>query len=163
MAEAASLFLGVLPVVIEAVKSYQTVREKIRVFRHYSREVKRVQKEFRVREQMFLNECRLLLQLVVDERKTAAMIKDAHHELWKDEGLDVQLMWCLSGSYESCKDLIEIMLATVEEIENDLKCFDVISEQKTKVNITFHLASFTCHFCSVAFAIRLNRHARKNH
>lgn len=77
--EIAGLFFGVLPVVIEAVKHYRAVCQTFHTFRHYSREAKKIQKRLRVCQQVFMNECRLLLQLVVDDKTTSAMLNDEEH------------------------------------------------------------------------------------
>ena len=133
--EAAGLFLGVLPVVIEAVKAYHTTCEKIQIFRHYSREVERIRKQFRVRQRMFLNECHLLLQLVVDDDVTKAMLGDFEHSLWRDKDLNNQLNNYLSDSYQSCKDIVEDTQTILEDVGEELRCFDVIASEKLKVKL----------------------------
>lgn len=130
--EVVGLFLGVLPVVIEAVKAYHTTCEKIQIFRHYSREVERILKQFRVRQRMFLNECHLLLQLVVDDDGTKAMLGDFEHSLWRDKDLNNQLNNYLSDSYKSCKDIMEDTQTILEDVGEELRCFDVITSEKLK-------------------------------
>ena len=134
-AEVAGLFFGVLPVVIEAVKAYHTTCEKIRIFQHYSREVERIQKQFRVRQRMFLNECHLLLQLVVDDDVTKAMLGDFEHSLWRDKSLNNQLNNYLSDSYQSCKDIVEDTQTILEDVGEELRCFDAIASEKLKVKL----------------------------
>ena len=134
-AEVAGLFLGVLPVVIEAVKAYHTTCEKIQIFRHYSREVERIQKQFHVRQRMFLNECHLLLQLVVDDDVTKAMLGDFEHSLWRDKDLNNQLNNYLSDSYQSCKDIVEDTQTILEDVGEELGCFDAIASEKLKVKL----------------------------
>jgi hypothetical protein len=133
--EVAGLFLGVLPVVIEAVKAYHTTYKKIQNFRHYSREVERIQKQFRVRQRMFLNECHLLLQLVVDDDVTKAMLGDFEHSLWRDKDLNNQLNNYLSDSYQSCKDIVEDTQIILEDVGEELRCFDIIASEKLKVKL----------------------------
>ena len=133
--EVAGLFLGVLPIVIEAVKAYHTTCEKIQNFRHYSREVERIRKQFRVRQRMFLNECHLLLQLVVDDDVTKAMLGDFEHSLWRDKDLNNQLNNYLSDSYQSCKDLVEDTQTILEDVREELRCFDAIASEKLKVKL----------------------------
>ena len=133
--EVAGLFLGVLPVVIEAVKAYHATCEKIQIFQHYSREVERIQKQFRVRQRMFLNECHLLLQLVVDDDVTKAMLGDFEHSLWRDKDLNNQLNNYLSDSYQSCKDIVEDTQTILEDVGEELRCFDVIASEKLKVKL----------------------------
>ena len=134
-AEVVGLFLGVLPVVIEAVKAYHTTCEKIQIFRHYSREVERIQKQFCVRQRMFLNECHLLLQLVVDDDVTKAMLGDFEHSSWRDKDLDNQLNNYLSDSYQSCKDIMEDTQTILEDVGEELRCFDAIASEKLKVKL----------------------------
>lgn len=134
MAEVVGLVFGVLPIVIEAVKDYRAVCKAFRDFRHYSREVKRIHKGFRVCERMFSNEYRLLLELVVDDDDvTHSMLEDFEHDSWKDMKLIDRLKKHLGESYETSKDLVDDIRETLKEVDKGLKSFNVLTSRQQKV------------------------------
>jgi hypothetical protein len=66
--EVVGLVFGVLPILIETIKAYATVADGLHTFRHYSKETKNIALKLTVQHGIFLNHCRLLLQLVETER-----------------------------------------------------------------------------------------------
>ena len=133
--EAVGVVFGVLPILIEVVKSYTKVTDKIHIFRHYSREVKRRQVQLQVHKQIFHNECRLILRLVVeDDQEAKDMLDNALDERWKSKELNDQMNYCLKENFELCKSIIEGSQVIVEDLEVDLKKFDFFDEQKSKVD-----------------------------
>jgi hypothetical protein len=85
-------------------------------------------------ERVFLNECRLLLQLVAnDESSVACMLKDPGHSQWNSRALNDQLNQCLSDTYGSCKDIVEDICAILDGVDKILKSFEEIAAKKKKV------------------------------
>jgi hypothetical protein len=133
--EVVGVVFGVLPVLIEVVKSYAKVTDKIRTFRHYSGEVKSIQAQLRVHKQNFHNECRLILRLVVeDDQKVKDMLDNASDGRWQSKELNDQLNHCLRENFELCNSIIEGSKVILEDLEVDLKKFDFFDEQKSKVD-----------------------------
>lgn len=67
---------GILPILVEVVKSYCTVKEALNTFRRYSKEVRSVSLQLKVQTGIFLNHCRLLLCLVEDDQIAEDMLRD---------------------------------------------------------------------------------------
>ena len=133
--EAVGVLFGVLPILIEVVKGYARLSEKIHTFRHYSREVMSAQVRLKVCEQIFYNECRLLLRLVVeDDQKAMDMLEDALDERWQSKELNDKMKSCLKDNFELCTSIIVGSQMTLEDLEADLKKFDVLVEQKLEVD-----------------------------
>ncbi|OCL08618.1 hypothetical protein AOQ84DRAFT_406347 [Glonium stellatum] len=131
--EVVGVVFGVLPVLIEVVKGYARLSDKIHAFRHYSREVKSVQVQLRISKLIFHNECRLLLRLVVkDDQKVKDMVEDTSDERWRSKELNDQMAHVLKDNFDLCKSIIEASQVTLELLEADLKKFDVFVEQKLK-------------------------------
>ncbi|KAI9784902.1 MAG: hypothetical protein M1816_000597 [Peltula sp. TS41687] len=131
--EAVAFTLGVVPILIEAVKVYRSTADKIHTFRHYSREVDRIQRKFQTQKQFFLNECHQLLRLILNnDQKAKEMVENSTHDLWEDEELEEQLNNYLSGNYQACHNILEDTGGSLKEFEQELKCFDILRTRRTK-------------------------------
>jgi len=132
--EVAGVVLGVLPLIVGTLRAYHSAHGKLYPFRDCSKALKRIQTIFDVRKQIFVNECRLLLQVVLEENVEAKnMVEDMGHGLWHDEEVNSRLVQCLEGNHDLCVTLIKDMRAILDETERDLGCFDVVMTAKSKV------------------------------
>ena len=133
--ETVSFLFGVLPVLIEVVKGYARLSDKIYTFRHYSREVKSIQGQFQIKKHAFINECRWLLRLVVDNnQKVEVMLENPSDKGWYSEELNDKMNDRLKGNSKWCESILKGSKITLEDLEADLKKFDILAEQKSKVN-----------------------------
>ncbi|PYI05902.1 hypothetical protein BO78DRAFT_446785 [Aspergillus sclerotiicarbonarius CBS 121057] len=102
-----SLILGITPLVIEAIKTYRVLHAKFKAYRQYSKILRRLHTQLETQSCLFLNECRLLLRLVVgDEVRIKAMLADERHEGWDAESLDHQWRQHLDQNYDTCTNII---------------------------------------------------------
>lgn len=131
--EVSGLVFGVIPLVLEAVKNYRKVCNTLHTFRHYSREVRRTEKQFNVCRQIFLNECNLLLQIVAGENYAHDMLADATHDFWRRAQLEEDLNKSLSDGYEACKIIITETRDMLGLLEENLSSFDVLVRHKQRV------------------------------
>ncbi|OCL12355.1 hypothetical protein AOQ84DRAFT_373151 [Glonium stellatum] len=138
MAEAAiGLVLGVLSVMIEAIKAYERNYDKITTLRAVSREVGRLLKKFERQKQFFENECHLLLRLVLknDNQKARKMIENSAHHLWTEHGLDSQVEEPLSNNYGTCTGIVQDTKVALSELGEVLKSFEkVVNRQRSKAS-----------------------------
>ncbi|KAI9686883.1 MAG: hypothetical protein M1822_002636 [Bathelium mastoideum] len=137
--EVAGIVLGVLPLIVEAVKSYKATYEKVKIFQHYSREVSlfhtlriyRVQNLLSAQKQVFFNEYLLLLGMVVqDDYKLHALIEDGSDYISEDQALDLRLLRCLGNNHETCRNIIDDILDSLDQIQRKLSCFDVLKHHQ---------------------------------
>jgi len=133
--EVAGLVLGILPILVEALKAYSSAAEKIHTFRHVSREIGRIQRRFQTQKQLFKNECFHLLSLVVDEDDAAwEMLANKSHALWQDPGLDGKMRKRLCGdNFRTCQDLLSDINEALKDIGDAIKCFDILAASKPDV------------------------------
>jgi hypothetical protein len=124
--EIAGVVFGVLPILIQAVKAYSGVASSFRTFRHYSKEVRTVQVQFRCHHGIFLNECHLLLRLIEDERGAKNMLEDGTDQRWTNKQLNDKLNEILKDNFNLCRSIIEATRDSVEEMREELKKFDVV-------------------------------------
>lgn len=125
--------LGVLPLIIEAIKSYEKIGDLILTYRRYSKEVRKLNTELAVQKAIFQNECVLLLSQVVDnERALYEMFKEPTHGLRKrlltDASLDQKLMQRMNGhvhdSYKQIVALLELIQQSLEQIYGETKDYE---------------------------------------
>jgi hypothetical protein len=131
--EVAGLVFGILPILIEVVKSYETIAKGVRTVRHYSKEVKSISEQLNVHNGIFLNEVRLLLRSIEAEEDVEVMLSDAADRRWISKSLDDKLRSVLRDSFQICCGIIEETKDTIETLRVEMKKFDALIDQKIKV------------------------------
>ncbi|KAI1135850.1 hypothetical protein F5Y05DRAFT_163246 [Hypoxylon sp. FL0543] len=114
----AELALAIVPLCIGAIKGAVVVRKKMKVFCHSDRVFKRLRKRFTTQTSIFLDECQLLLQEILDPNEAQAMMESLEHPGWNSKHVDTQIKDFLGRRYE---DFME----TVEEIKDHIQSLDV--------------------------------------
>lgn len=133
--EPLSLAFGVLPVVGEAVKTCRVVRRKLKLFRHYSRELRRVQKRVGRQSQVFSNEIHLLLRpSLQDDDLVEVMLKDQDHPKWTRQDLEDGMRNSLGDNYTSCREIIEDIGSTLSSLQSVFDCFDQALDKRDEVS-----------------------------
>lgn len=132
--DAVGLALGILPVVIEAIKAYRSASEKLHVFRDSSKELQRIYNKFRVQKCFFENECTLLLVSATDKSSDArAMLVKTSHPLWTDYKLDQRLRDRLGNSFDACKLLISDIDELLSRFYQIMSSLDILSKERRSV------------------------------
>jgi hypothetical protein len=139
--EIVGLVFGVLPVLIEVVKSYSTVADGLHSLRHYSKEVKSISLQTGVQNGIFLNHCRLLLRLVEDEKVVEGMLEDRSDRRWTSKELNDRLNAVLKDSFELCHSIIEQTKDSIEEMKEEMGKFDVLKDRKQQVCASLTLST----------------------
>jgi hypothetical protein len=131
--EVAGLVFGILPILVEVVKSFSTVADGLHTFRHYSKEVKSISLQVNVQNGIFLNHCRLMLRLVEDEKAAEDMLEDRSDRRWTSKDLNDKLNNVLRDSFELCYSIIEETKDIIDEIKEEMENFDELKARKNKV------------------------------
>lgn len=131
-----SLTLGILPLVGAAVKGYGTITEKIKICRHFDREIRRVRASFESQKSIFLNEVQLLLRPAAKNNSTVdQMLKNSRHAKWTCTTTDSLLQNVLGANSKSCVGTIETIVTEVEELEDSLQSLTKYIEKRKKVSL----------------------------
>ncbi|KAJ8114277.1 hypothetical protein OPT61_g3796 [Boeremia exigua] len=130
--EIAGLAFGVLPLLVEAVKSYSTISKKTHTLRHYSKEIKSISEQLKVHRGIFLNEVRLLLRSVTSEEEVESMLEDAVDQRWTKTYLDNKIRMVLQDSFEVCRGIIEETGDILDTMRGEMAKFDELLAQRTK-------------------------------
>ncbi|KAK7984464.1 hypothetical protein PG989_011866 [Apiospora arundinis] len=120
MADPISLALGIAPLCLTAIKGFTVVRSKFHLFRNHKRELKRLKTTFVTQTHIFLDECHLLLQEVIDPDDVVFMVEDPESALWKAPGLDQKIKGYLGRKYSDVQEVIKDIKELVQDLGNDL-------------------------------------------
>ena len=118
MAEAAGLALAVLPLLISAVEHYEHCLRPIKCFCDFTSQAKQFCKRFDIQKTIFRNQCRLLLQDIVEQEVAQSMLLDQRHPYWIDAEMTALLERQLEASRDSCVAVIEDILAVLAKLQN---------------------------------------------
>lgn len=80
-----------------------------------------------------MNECQLLLCLVEDENGAKTMLEDSEDRRWISKDLNDRFNEVLKDNIELFRSIVEAANEVMDDMEEDLKRFDVFVEQKDKV------------------------------
>ena len=135
--EAGAFALGVIPVIIEGIRLYKTIKRKTRILENCIEEVKILNDELLFHEQVFINECLLLLQLGAVDTQAQAMVSNTSHPLWNDRSLDSKIAQRLEGNEQAFVFAIDGILNTLQEIRDEVLALnDGVMTKREPVNIS---------------------------
>lgn len=135
MADPFSITLGVLQLTGVALKVSSIICKKIKIFRNYSREVKRVLKGVDRQRQNFIHELHLCLRLVrQSENDIEQMLGNAEHPNWASSKLQSELETAFGASLDAWRDTIEEIGSSLRCLQGELACFDEIVTMCPKVS-----------------------------
>lgn len=128
--EITGLVFGVIPIVVEILKSYRTTRDRLHAFRKHTQVINEVRLRYRVAATNFSNECQLLLKAVVDDsRVLSEMVQDPKHDAWQDPQLESRFRAFLERDYSLFEDIIVLIRDVLRDTQNALTdCLEQRSE-----------------------------------
>ncbi|KAK7909079.1 hypothetical protein PG985_014957 [Apiospora marii] len=131
--EPVSLTLAVLPLAGAAVKAYISLHKKLKTFRHYSREVRRIYRRVECQKRFFYHELHLLVRSGIDDSETVKqMLVTANHPKWSCQILEDTLKTDLGDSYETYLETVDDISDAVAELQQELCPFGDIESQRQK-------------------------------
>ena len=132
--ELAGIFLAIPPLITETLKAYQTAYRHFRVFRNYSREVKRVYNKFRVQQCLLVSELELLLEKTIeDPSEVQLLLGDFDHVRWQDKSLGTAISRLLGRNGEVYSELLVSIASQLQQFKVDLSCFDALHNDRNQV------------------------------
>ena len=121
--EIAGLVFGVVPVVVEILRSYRTAKRRLVTFSRHAEVAHDIQLKFEVASANFSNECRLLLQeTVAHPSDVSEMMEDPTHESWQEQGKEIEqrLRNLMQQDYELCHDIVTRLRDVLRETRDSL-------------------------------------------
>ena len=135
MAEAVGLVLGVLPLLISACEHYEDCLQPFIRYRHFATKLDRFQQRLKIQRTVFRNECRILLEAIVEHEVAVRMLDDKNHESWHDQGLESKIVRQLDFSKDACVTVISEIEEHLKEVEKDSADFETAVTQSEPVSI----------------------------
>lgn len=126
--ELAGVTLALLPLLVSAAENYGRCAAPISRFKNFPKEVEQFLEQVDIQKLVFRNQCRVLLENVVDQDVARTMIQTAEHHSWHDIELEARLAQLMENTRGSC-------IKTMESIDEKLKAIE--SEcQKLSASLT---------------------------
>ncbi|KAL1613242.1 hypothetical protein SLS60_001474 [Paraconiothyrium brasiliense] len=126
--EVAGLIFGIVPVVVEILKSYNSAKERLKSFTNHVQVVRDVQLRYRVAATNFANDCQLLLKAVIESaHELSQMIDNPNHSGWQDPSLEGRLRKYLGRDCQifeevviRIRDVLRDTAAQLSKVDQDL-------------------------------------------
>lgn len=137
--EVAGLVIGIVPIVVEILRSYGIAKNRLKAFAHHAQVVYDVRLRYRVAATNFSNDCQLLLKAIVeDARELSQMVDDPTHDGWRNPSLEDRLHTFLGRDYQLFEEVVlkirDVLRATRIEISQFDACVEPDeSESRTMV------------------------------
>lgn len=133
--EVAGVALAVLPVLMSAAQHYNSCLDPLRRYRRFAKEAQAYCKEIDIQRAIFRNECRNLLEEVVDHVTASGMLDTITPEntAWVDKNLDDQLVQRLGESVTACLDVVGLLEEHLQSVVADSETFRSIVEQEKRL------------------------------
>ena len=131
--EAAGLALTILPLMLSAAKGYDNVLGPFLRYKRFAKQAKRYSKELDVQRTIFRNECRNLLEEVIEHDAASGMLELLTKETWSDCQLNDRLLEQLGDSKQACIKIVELIEDRLQDIDGDNNEFGAMVAQKRQV------------------------------
>ncbi|KAF2831818.1 hypothetical protein CC86DRAFT_443346 [Ophiobolus disseminans] len=121
--EIAGLVFGVVPLVVEILKHYSAAKSRLVTFSRHVEVACDIQLRLQVASANFNNDCRLLLQAVVDDSSDVSeMIQRPTDKRWQDQGIEIEkrLRGLMEGDYDLCENIVTRVRNILRETHESL-------------------------------------------
>jgi hypothetical protein len=135
MADIALGAIGLIPVLVQTISSFQTIHNGIKTANRCIEHLDAILMDWKIQRGRFLNECVLLLMVNGEEELVGrAMVKDAQHIRWKKSSLEASFSKRLGTSYKMCLEVMKRVDTISKKMKKMLSCFDDVRRNKVKVS-----------------------------
>ena len=122
--EALGIILAILPLLVSAAEHYDDCLRPFIHYRRFASKVDRFQQKLSIQRTVFRNECRILLESVVEHDVANRMVDDNTHPQWNDKELEQQLVRHLDTSRDACVSTIQAIQECLQDVEKDSGDFE---------------------------------------
>jgi hypothetical protein len=131
--EAAGLVLAVLSLMISTAEHYEDVFRPFNRYRKFAPDLELYQQQLGTQKTIFRNECQLLLATLTNCHTAKDMLREGKHPSWEDPNLNEKFIRQLGDSGFACKNIINLMLGKLEEIEKKTESFGLVIQHSIPV------------------------------
>lgn len=135
MSDPVSLSLAIAPLALAALKGFRTLNSKLRIFSHYSRELKRIRTRFEAQQDFFHSECEILLRKVVDSQSQVEAFLRARQ--FDDDCYDILKRLCtyLGARQRAFQGTFEDIKESLQDLEAELNGFEQFESKRQDVSL----------------------------
>ncbi|KAF2473452.1 uncharacterized protein BDR25DRAFT_341509 [Lindgomyces ingoldianus] len=133
MADIALGAIGLLPILIRTISSFQTIHNGIKIANKCIEHLDIIAIDWKIQRGRFLNECVLLLMESGEEELVGrAMVADLLHTSWTNSALATSFSTCLGDSYELCIEIMKRFDTISKKLKKILTGFETVRSKKIK-------------------------------
>lgn len=133
-AEVVGFTLALLPLLISAAEHYDDCIRPILRYRKIVEEVHLFQRNLKVQRTIFRNQCRILLESVIEHDAAIRMLGVGSNDpSWGDVDLEEQLTEQLGASKEACATSIELINERLQSIGKESRDLQAVADPKQAV------------------------------
>lgn len=137
--EVAGLILGAIPLIIEGYDRSQKAFVAFDTYRHYPKELTKLDAKIGAQKTMFRNTCVNLLSAITNDRSMVhAMLSEPSHAGWQDEEIQRTLaarLNALDESFVSCQRTMDQIHQTLRDICRETGPFQTVLVANNKVRL----------------------------
>lgn len=122
--EVAGIALAILPLLISTAKRYNDCFLPLTRYRKFAPEVSRFQQQLKIQKTIFRNQCRILLEFVINRDDAERTLSASRHPSTSNSDVETRLAVQLGESKEACRTIVSLIderLRDIEKESQDLK------------------------------------------
>lgn len=134
--EVAGIALTILPLLITTAEHYDDCVRPLARYRKFASEVSRFQQQLKIQKIIFRNQCRILLEFVVDRDDVAHILAPQRHSSPSDSDnsdVEARLAEQLGDSKEACGTIICLIDERLRDIERESQDLEAAVNQDQTV------------------------------
>ena len=125
----------VLPLLLSAVENWDACIRPFVRYRKFEREAKDYHEGIEIQRTIFRNECRFMLEGVIEHDAVSGMLESPAHKDWRSHLVGGKLNQLLGDSVQGCLSIIRTINQKLEDILEDSHEFSLIMDKERKVMI----------------------------
>jgi hypothetical protein len=134
--EIGGVVLGVLPLLISAVGTYDSVyRPFVTRYKDYEGALKSFRLGLVTERAIFRNECRKLLMSSVDSDSVKGMLEDLKHDGWADSNIEQKVSQYLGDSKEDCEAAVAHIREKLLAILKEYRRYGITTDSEPLLNV----------------------------
>ncbi|KAI1323263.1 hypothetical protein F5Y16DRAFT_384108 [Xylariaceae sp. FL0255] len=120
MSDPVSLALGITPLVLSVLQGIKATRSRLKTLRNHDRVMQRLRRTFTTQSHIFLDECHLLLQQIVDPDDVVFMLENDQSTLWNEPTLDQKIRDYLGRKFDDVKEIMQDIQVQIKSLDERL-------------------------------------------
>ncbi|KAH0841626.1 hypothetical protein FOPE_06733 [Fonsecaea pedrosoi] len=124
--------VGLLPVILEVLRSYRDIHDKVRTFRNCCQELAWIQTRLKTQKLKFFYNCERLIRIKLEQNEELEDLIDlSTQKFWFDESANKRVRDSLGRiTVDLLQDIVAEIQTILNDFDNDLQCLDVIKSER---------------------------------